>query len=76
MSQMSTTLNMDEVEEHDPDVYWAILDTLEEKQLTQAAVGEVEIIELLDGLEVAVRDTEGDELFTLDLDPSDYSIRS
>jgi len=64
------------VEEHDPDIYWEILDTLEEKQITPEQVGEVEIVELLNGLEIAVRDEEGDDLFILELDPEDFSRRS
>jgi len=64
------------VEEHDPDIYWEILDILEEKQITQEQVGEVEIVELLNGLEIAVRDEEGDDLFILELDPEDFSRRS
>ena len=76
MSEISTTLALSEVEEHDPDIYWEILDTLEEKQITPEQVGEVEIVELLNGLEIAVRDEEGDDLFILELDPEDFSRRS
>ena len=72
MSTISTTLAMDEVEEYDPIIYWTIVDELEDRGLSKNEFGEVEVIEFIRGIEVAVRNEEGDELFTLELDPEEY----
>lgn len=73
---LSRTMPLDELEGYDPNVYWSVLDELEVRGIADSDVAEVEIVELLGGMEATVRGEDGDVLFILDMDPEGFVIEA
>ena len=72
--ELFTNMSLQELEEFDPNVYWSVVDTLEDKGIDEDQVGEIEVVEPLGALEAKVLDPDGEVLFILDLNPDDGSI--
>lgn len=67
--EVDVSLLQQELEEYEPNVYWAVLDVMEDRDISEDSIGSIEILEPIDGVEVTLYDEEDEQLLSLLVNP-------